>query len=237
MTIEAPPGAYAGQHVQITTPDGQIMGVTVPAGVGNVSQNDAAVDQTATVDDAVIGSDDVDVAVLGQFGLAENTSDGVTAPIFWFLVAGLPGLCVYKAINTLDSMIGHKSDRYRDFGFASARLDDLVNLPASRLTALVFTGAALVMPDASARAALIAVRRDARHHKSPNAGWPEAAMAGALGFKLAGPRVYHGVLVDDAHMGDGRADLTAADIRRALGLYRRAIAGALALIIAAAWLL
>jgi adenosylcobinamide-phosphate synthase len=169
--------------------------------------------------------------------LAENTSDGVTAPIFWFLVAGLPGLCVYKAINTLDSMIGHKSDRYRDFGFASARLDDLVNLPASRLTALVFTGAALVMPDASARAALIAVRRDARHHKSPNAGWPEAAMAGALGFKLAGPRVYHGVLVDDAHMGDGRADLTAADIRRALGLYRRAIAGALALIIAAAWLL
>jgi adenosylcobinamide-phosphate synthase len=167
--------------------------------------------------------------------LAENTSDGVTAPIFWFLVAGLPGLFLYKAINTLDSMIGHKSDRYRDFGYASARLDDFVNLPASRLTALVFTGAALVMPGASARAALAAVRRDARHHKSPNAGWPEAAMAGALGFKLAGPRVYHGVLVEDAYMGDGRAELAAADIRRALGLYRRAITGALALIVVAAW--
>jgi adenosylcobinamide-phosphate synthase len=162
--------------------------------------------------------------------LAENTSDGVTAPIFWFLVGGLPGLFAYKAINTLDSMIGHKSDRYRAFGFASAKLDDLVNLPASRLTALAFTLAALALPGASARAGVKAVLRDARHHKSPNAGWPEAAMAGALGFKLAGPRVYHGVLVDDHHMGDGRADLTAADVRRALVLYRVAMLGALALV-------
>lgn len=162
--------------------------------------------------------------------LAENTSDGVTAPIFWFLVAGLPGLFAYKAINTLDSMIGHKSERYLAFGFASAKLDDLVNLPASRLTALAFCLAALVLPGASARAGARAVFRDARHHKSPNAGWPEAAMAGALGFKLAGPRVYHGVLVEDHDMGDGRADLTAADIRRALGLYRVAMVGALVLV-------
>lgn len=162
--------------------------------------------------------------------LAENTSDGVTAPIFWFLVAGLPGLFAYKAINTLDSMIGHKSERYLAFGFASAKLDDLVNLPASRLTALAFCLAALVLPGASARAGARAVFRDARHHKSPNAGWPEAAMAGALGFKLAGPRVYHGVLVEDHYMGDGRADLTAADIRHALGLYRVAMVGALVLV-------
>ncbi len=119
--------------------------------------------------------------------LAENASDGVTAPAFWFLLGGLPGMIVYKAINTADSMIGHMSDRYRAFGWAAARLDDLVNWPASRLTGLIFIAAAAVVPGASAASAWEVFRRDSRLHRSPNAGWPEAAMAGALGLRLAGP--------------------------------------------------
>jgi adenosylcobinamide-phosphate synthase len=168
--------------------------------------------------------------------LAENASDGVTAPALWFLAAGLPGMIAYKAINTADSMIGHKSERHLAFGWASARLDDLVNLPASRLTALMFIAAAGVVPGASARGAWDAVRRDASRHRSPNAGWPEAAMAGALGLKLAGPRVYGGQLVDDHWMGDGRAEATPGDVRRALMLYRVAFLGAWAVVAAGAWL-
>ncbi|MDJ1159465.1 adenosylcobinamide-phosphate synthase CbiB [Chelatococcus sp. SYSU_G07232] len=154
--------------------------------------------------------------------LAENFSDGVVAPAFWLGVAGLPGIVLYKAINTADSMIGHKTERHRAFGWASARLDDLVNLPASRLTALLVVAAAIVTPGADAAAAWRAVRRDARHHRSPNAGWPEAAMAGALGLRLAGPRVYGSTLVEDFWMGDGRAEATVDDIRRALQLNRMA---------------
>jgi adenosylcobinamide-phosphate synthase len=164
--------------------------------------------------------------------LAENASDGVTAPALWFLVGGLPGIIAYKAINTADSMIGHMSEHHRAFGWAAARLDDLVNLPASRLTGLLFVAAAAVVPGASAPAAWQAYRRDARLHRSPNAGWPEAAMAGALGLRLAGPRVYGGVLVDDHWMGDGRADATAQDINRALMIYRTAFGGALLLVAA-----
>lgn len=154
--------------------------------------------------------------------LAENFSDGVVAPAFWLGVGGLPGGALYKAINTADSMIGHKSPRHLAFGWAAARLDDLVNLPASRLTALLLTVAAALDRQADAGTAWRAVRRDARRHRSPNAGWPEAAMAGALGLRLAGPRVYGAIRVEDGWMGDGRAEATAADIRRALTLYRRA---------------
>jgi adenosylcobinamide-phosphate synthase len=117
-------------------------------------------------------------------------------------------------------MIGHKNERYREFGWATARFDDLINLPASRLTAVAIVGAAAIMPGADWKAAWAAVRRDAHKHRSPNAGWPEAAMAGALGLALAGPRVYGGVMVPDAYMGQGgRRDATPADIRRALRLY------------------
>lgn len=152
--------------------------------------------------------------------LAENFSDGVVAPVFWLWAAGLPGGIAYKAINTADSMIGHRSKRHHAFGWAAARLDDLVNLPASRMTALLLIAAAALLPGASPAAAWRAVRRDAGAHRSPNAGWPEAAMAGALGFALAGPRHYDGVLVEDAVMGaGGRRELGAADIRRALRLY------------------
>jgi adenosylcobinamide-phosphate synthase len=149
--------------------------------------------------------------------LAENASDGVVAPVFWFALLGLPGLAAYKAINTADSMIGHRTPRHEAFGWASARLDDMINLPASRLTAALFALAACFMT-ASPRGAVKAVIDDARRHRSPNAGWPEAAVAGALGLRLAGPRVYGGVRVEDATMGDGRAEATASDIRRALVL-------------------
>ena len=165
--------------------------------------------------------DESGVARAAIESLAENFSDGIVAPAFWLGLGGLPGGVLYKAINTADSMIGHRSPRHLAFGWAAARLDDLVNLPASRLTALLLIAAAALDRQAEAGAAWRAVRRDARRHRSPNAGWPEAAMAGALGLRLAGPRVYGAVRVEDGWMGDGRAEATAADIRRALALYRR----------------
>jgi adenosylcobinamide-phosphate synthase len=166
--------------------------------------------------------DEAGVARAAIESLAENFSDGVVAPLFSLLVAGLPGILIYKAINTADSMIGHLTERHRAFGWAAARLDDVINLPASRLSALWLMLAACIVPNASPRGAWRAVWRDARKHRSPNAGWPEAAMAGALGLQLAGPRVYHGEMVEDARMGQGRAEADANDIRRALLLFRTA---------------
>jgi adenosylcobinamide-phosphate synthase len=166
--------------------------------------------------------DQAGVARAAIESLAESFSDGVVAPVFWLMVGGIAGGAAYKAINTADSMIGHRTPRHQAFGFAAARLDDLVNLPASRLSALLIIGAAAVTPGASPAGAWRAVIRDAPRHRSPNAGYPEAAIAGALGLALAGPRVYGGVEVQDAMMGDGRRDATAADIRAALTLYRRA---------------
>jgi adenosylcobinamide-phosphate synthase len=153
--------------------------------------------------------------------LAENFSDGVVAPLFWMVVLGLPGALAYKAINTADSMIGHRTERHEAFGWASARFDDLVNLPASRLSALWLALAAIPL-GLSPGAALGTIRRDASHHRSPNAGWPEAAMAGALGIRLSGPRVYDGLPVQERWVGEGRSQLTAKDIRTALKLYRTA---------------
>lgn len=152
--------------------------------------------------------------------LAENFSDGVVAPGFWLAVGGLPGALVYKAVNTADSMIGHRTARHEAFGWASARLDDLINLPASRLTAFAIVIAAWFLPGASAPEAWNALWRDADKHRSPNAGWPEAAIAGALGLALAGPRSYGGKLVDGVFMGEGgRREAEASDIRQALKLY------------------
>jgi adenosylcobinamide-phosphate synthase len=166
--------------------------------------------------------DEAGVARAAIESLAENFSDGVVAPVCWLAVGGLAGGAAYKAINTADSMIGHRTPRYEAFGWATAKLDDLVNLPASRLSALLIVAAAAPTSGASARRAWRAVRRDARRHRSPNAGFPEAAMAGALGLALAGPRIYGGVRVEDAIMGDGRREATPADIRAALALYQRA---------------
>lgn len=172
---------------------------------------------------------------------AENFSDGVVAPTFWLVVFGLPGLLAYKAINTADSMIGHKSERFFAFGWAAARFDDLINLPASRLTAIWIALAARVTQGADWRSAVHSALSDAPRHRSPNAGWPEAAMAGALGLALAGPRSYGGKTIDDAWMGSGRRDATAADIHRALRLYRiayliqAAVIGLLAIVAFLLW--
>lgn len=168
-----------------------------------------------------------DVASLDEHGVAraaiescaENFSDGVAAPVFWYAVAGLPGLLVYKAANTLDSMIGHRSERYLAFGWAAARLDDALNLIPARLTGLLLTGAATLLPNASGRRAFAVMCRDARRHRSPNAGWPEAAAAGALGLALGGPRRYGQERVADPWLGDGRPEATAHDIERMLRLY------------------
>jgi adenosylcobinamide-phosphate synthase len=176
--------------------------------------------------------DEAGVARAAIESLAENFSDAVVAPVLWTALGGLAAGVAYKAINTADSMLGHRTERLAAFGWASARLDDLVNLPASRLSALLLIAAAGLTPGASAAASFRAVRRDARKHRSPNAGYPEAAVAGALGLALAGSRIYGGILIDDAVMGDGRRDATSADILRALALYRRADALLIALLAA-----
>ena len=155
---------------------------------------------------------------------AENFSDAVVAPIFWYVLLGLPGLFAYKAINTLDSMIAHRDPRHLHFGRVAARVDDVANWIPARLAAGLLAGAALFVPGASAGAGLRTAWRDAGRHRSANAGWPEAAMAGALGFAIAGPRRYHGQRVDDAWMGDGRRDLDAADLHSGLRLYAAATA-------------
>jgi adenosylcobinamide-phosphate synthase len=154
--------------------------------------------------------------------LAENFSDGVVAPVFWYLLLGLPGLFAYKMANTLDSMIGHRTPHYRAFGWAAARLDDVLNTVPAPLSGVLLATAALFAKNGRPRHALAIMLRDGRKHHSPNAGWPESAMAGALGLALAGPRRYAEGLVADPWLGDGRARAGVADIRRGLQLYRLA---------------
>ncbi|MRG70888.1 cobalamin biosynthesis protein CobD [Alphaproteobacteria bacterium HT1-32] len=151
---------------------------------------------------------------------AENFGDGVVAPVFWYLLFGFPGILVYKTVNTLDSMIGYRNDRYRSFGFTAAKLDDLLNWVPARLSGLILVLAAIVTPGAHAGPAFRVMLRDAGKHRSPNAGWPEGAMAGALDVALAGPRRYGSQVVDDDWIGGkGRARATVRDLRRALVLY------------------
>ncbi len=150
--------------------------------------------------------------------LAENASDGIVAPVFWGALFGLPGILGYKAINTLDSMIGHRTERHEAFGWAAARIDDLANIIPARLTGLMFV---LLAPDRSQ--AWSCTLRDARRHRSPNAGWPEAAIAGALGVRLSGPRIYHGHVADEPWLNEAARDAAAADILAGLTLYRRAM--------------
>jgi adenosylcobinamide-phosphate synthase len=202
--------------------------VAVTLAKGDITAARVAVSRIVGRDAAALDAAGISRAAIES--LAENFSDGIVAPVLWLAIAGLPGAALYKAINTADSMIGHRTPRHAAFGWAAARLDDLVNLPASRLSALLLVAAAALLKDASARAAWRAVWRDAARHRSPNAGYPEAAMAGALGLALAGPRVYGGVPVDDAVMGDGRRGAGAADIVRALALYRWADALLIALL-------
>jgi adenosylcobinamide-phosphate synthase len=164
--------------------------------------------------------DEAGVARAAIETLAESTSDGVVAPWFWLVLLGLPGIALYKAINTADSMIGHMNERYRDYGWAAAKLDDLVNWIPARLTAMLITAACFVTPHASPSRAWAMARRDAPKHASPNSGWPEAGFAGALGFRLGGPRSYDGEMADLPSFGDGKSALVGSDILRALVLYR-----------------
>jgi adenosylcobinamide-phosphate synthase len=169
--------------------------------------------------------------------LAESTSDGIVAPLFWLLIGGLPGIVLYKAANTADSMVGHRTERYAEFGWASAKFDDLINWIPARLTALLIAGASFLVRRADAEHAWSMALRDARKHASPNAGWPEAAFAGSLGLSLGGLRSYDGEVHDLPAFGDGRSDLTALDILKSLELYWMALNVLLALTIVIALLL
>jgi len=160
--------------------------------------------------------DEAGIARAAIESLAENASDGVVAPVFWGVLFGLPGIIGYKAVNTLDSMVGHRTPRHEAFGWAAARIDDVVNFVPARLTGLLF----VALAGSERRSdALSCMRKDARHHRSINAGWPEAAMAGALGVRLCGPRCYDGELADEPWLNAGARDPAAADITRALETY------------------
>jgi len=178
--------------------------------------------------------DEYGVARAAIESLFENFSDGVVAPAFWYVLLGLPGIFAYKTANTLDSMIGHRSPKYLYFGWAAARFDDALNWIPARLTGLLVSLAALALHDTKAGASLRILFRDAKKHRSPNAGWPEAAAAGALGLALGGPRRYGGAVVDEPWLGDGRARATEADLGAALQLYLAAAAALAGLLLLAA---
>ena len=160
---------------------------------------------------------------------AENFCDGVVAPVFFYVLFGAPGLFIYKAVNTMDSMIGHRTPKYRAFGMTAARLDDVLNLIPARLSGLFICLGAPFAPGGQPWQAVKVMLRDAGKHRSLNAGWPEGAMAGALGLALAGPRRYAQDVARDPWIGHGTAQATAADIGRALYLY------AVACLINAGW--
>ncbi|MBB3929412.1 adenosylcobinamide-phosphate synthase [Kaistia hirudinis] len=180
--------------------------------------------------------DEAGVARAAIESTAENFSDGLVAPALWFALLGLPGLFAYKMINTADSMIGHKSPRHLAFGWAAARLDDLVNLPASRLSGFLIAMAAPFVGGTIKRSMLVMLD-DAGKHRSPNAGWPEAAMAGALDIALAGPRRYGELVVDDPFLNDSaRHDASMSDLRRALRVLQVAgILGGVLIVIISLW--
>ena len=192
-----------------------VAAVAGPLAAGDLARARAAVAMIVGRDPARLDPEGVARAALES--LSENASDGVVAPLFWGAVAGLPGIAAYKAINTLDSMIGHRNPRYEDFGKVAARLDDLANLIPARLTGLAI---ALVSGRADA---LRVMWRDAGRHRSPNAGWPEAAMSGALGIRLSGPRAYGDRVADEPWLNAGAPDPQSGDLTRGLVLYRRAM--------------
>lgn len=190
-----------------------VQAVQVPLAQGDLDIARHAVSMIVGRDPAALDSAGIARAAIES--LAENTSDGIVAPLFWGVVAGLPGICAYKAINTLDSMIGHRNPRYEEFGKIAARLDDLVNLIPARLTGAVF---ALV--SGRPKISLAAMLRDARQHRSPNAGWPEAAMAGGLNIRLSGPRMYGAQVSDEPWVNANGADPDASTLAAGLSLYR-----------------
>jgi adenosylcobinamide-phosphate synthase len=188
-----------------------VASVAVPLLAGDLSAARKAVSLIVGRDPSQL--DEAGIARASLESLAENASDGVIAPLFWGAFFGLPGIAAYKAINTLDSIIGHRNERYAAFGGFAARLDDAANIFPARLT-----GFLIAVASASLKALKIMVR-DARKHRSPNAGWPEAAMAGALGVRLSGPRIYGDRRSEEPWLNRAARDPRSTDIRRALRLY------------------
>lgn len=193
-----------------------VSAVAVALGNGGLASGREAVSMIVGRDPEQL--DEAGVCRAAIESLAENSSDGVIAPAFWFAITGLPGLFAYKMLNTADSMIGHTSDRHSDFGRFAAKLDDAANWIPARLTGLLICAAAALTGGAArGRGALTVMLRDARQHRSPNAGWPEAAMAGALGLSLGGPRRYGADFVNEPELnGAGRRSAERADIFQAL---------------------
>ena len=219
--------ALAGAAASRLPGPARVLAATVGLAQRSLHDHVAAVAQALEADDLpaariavrkIVGRDtanldEAGVAAAAIESLAESFNDGVVAPAFWLAVAGLPGLYAYKAVNTADSLIGHREPRWKDFGWAAARTDDVMNLAPARLA-----GALMAAAGGGGWRIML---RDAHHHASPNAGWPEAAMAGALGVRLGGPVAYEGVLTARPTFGDGQPP-TRADLRRALAIYVRA---------------
>lgn len=204
-----------------------VQAVARPLVAGDIEGARAAVAMIVGRDPAQLDAAGMTRAALES--LAENASDGVVAPVFWGAILGLPGIAAYKAVNTLDSMIGHRTPRHEAFGRVAARIDDVANLLPARLTGLL-----LAMVSGRPWRALRVMARDARAHRSPNAGWPEAALAGALGIRLSGPRHYAERVAEEPWLNAGAPDPGPAEMRRGLALYRRAMVALAALLVLAA---
>nr|WP_249809652.1 adenosylcobinamide-phosphate synthase CbiB [Bradyrhizobium sp. 139] len=209
-------GILAWPLVALRSLHDHVAAVATPLQAGDIAAAREAVSRIVGRDPAALNEAGIARAAIES--LAENASDGIVAPVFWGALFGLPGILGYKAINTLDSMIGHRSERHEAFGWVAARIDDVANFIPARLTGFLFV---LLAPKRFE--ALSCMRRDARRHRSPNAGWPEAAMAGALGVRLSGPRIYHGSITNEPWLNEAARDPLAADIDRGLTVYRRAM--------------
>lgn len=219
-------GVLAWPLVALRSLHDHVAAVARPLLAGDIAAAREAVSRIVGRDPSAL--DEAGIARAAIESLAENASDGIVAPVFWGALFGLPGILGYKAINTLDSMIGHRNERHEAFGWAAARIDDVANFIPARLTGFLFV---LLAPHRSE--ALACMTRDARRHRSPNAGWPEAAMAGGLGVRLSGPRIYHGSITNEPWLNEGARDPRAADIDEGLTVYRRAmllLAGTLAIL-------
>ncbi|MCK1546623.1 cobalamin biosynthesis protein CobD [Bradyrhizobium sp. 147] len=209
-------GVLAWPLVALRSLHDHVAAVATPLQARDIAGARDAVSRIVGRDPAAL--DEPGIARAAIESLAENASDGIVAPVFWGAVFGLPGILGYKAINTLDSMIGHRSERHEAFGWAAARIDDVANFVPARVTGFLF-----VLLAQRRLEALSCMRRDARRHRSPNAGWPEAAMAGALGVRLSGPRIYHGSVTNEPWLNEGARDPLAADINHGLAVYRRSM--------------
>ncbi len=219
-------GIIAWPLVALRSLHDHVAAVAHPLQSGDIAAARVAIARIVGRDPAAL--DEGGVARAAIESLAENASDGIVAPVFWGALFGLPGIVGYKAINTLDSMIGHRTPRHGSFGWAAARIDDLANFIPARLTGFLF-----VLLAARPSYALACMVRDANRHRSINAGWPEAAMAGALGVRLSGPRIYHGSTENEPWLNEAARDPLAADVGQGLRLYRRVmllLAGALVIL-------